>query len=232
MYEKERVVLRVRQRPLSLTWKPIKMAEVLQMFLFLYKSKYRRKNNKRIFHDREDSDFSRGFIWSVLIWAVVLRGVAAAASTTSTSTSTEVPCDIENCVNGDCVNGSCICQDGWQGAACQYCGGKVRYVNFSLLLSQPNACKPFNIIQSISVRGEKMPRHDVARSTAPNALFSFFLPFFLWHCYASALLFPSTGGKCISFFFHLKRCKLPSQKNMLFVNRNVLLVFNTFTRMF
>ncbi|XP_043267343.1 attractin-like protein 1 isoform X2 [Venturia canescens] len=102
------------------------MAEVLQMFLFLYKSKYRRKNNKRIFHDRQDSDFSTGFIWSVLIWAVVLRCAATAASTTSTSTSTEVPCDIENCVNGDCVNGSCVCQDGWQGTACQYCGGKVR----------------------------------------------------------------------------------------------------------
>lgn len=34
-------------RPLSLTWKPIKMAEIVHMFLFLYKSKYRRKDQWR-----------------------------------------------------------------------------------------------------------------------------------------------------------------------------------------
>lgn len=34
-------------RPLSLTWKPIKMAEIVHMFLFLYKSKYRRKGQWR-----------------------------------------------------------------------------------------------------------------------------------------------------------------------------------------
>lgn len=37
-----------------------------------------------------------------------------------------------SCMNGGlCINGSCVCTDGWQGDECQFCGGKVRWVNHS-----------------------------------------------------------------------------------------------------
>lgn len=35
-------------------------------------------------------------------------------------------CKDLQCVNGECINGTCICQDGWQGPYCQFCGGKIR----------------------------------------------------------------------------------------------------------
>ncbi|KAJ1523050.1 hypothetical protein ONE63_002178 [Megalurothrips usitatus] len=35
-------------------------------------------------------------------------------------------CSDVQCVNGECVNGTCVCNEGWQGSACQFCGGKVR----------------------------------------------------------------------------------------------------------
>lgn len=33
--------------------------------------------------------------------------------------------------NGQCKEdiGKCVCTDGWQGSECQFCGGKIRYVN-------------------------------------------------------------------------------------------------------
>ncbi|XP_043480588.1 attractin isoform X2 [Leptopilina heterotoma] len=94
------------------------MAEVMQMFLFLFKSKYRRKSLLRNY--KGNNVLSCALLWLVIIWASVLH---CAVNATSTSDS---PCDLDSCVNGACVNGSCICHEGWQGPACQYCGGKVR----------------------------------------------------------------------------------------------------------
>lgn len=80
----------------------IKMVESLQMFLFLFKSKYRRKY----------SWFSP-FLCSVLIVLLFCQCVLT-------------KCSGFNCVNGECRNDSCVCFEGWQGAECQYCGGKVK----------------------------------------------------------------------------------------------------------
>lgn len=83
------------------------MIEILQMFLFLFKSKYRRKCYFR----------------KVLISGLVFFGALSLVSKVSAK------CDNSNCNgNGVCKNESCMCYDGWQGAQCQFCGGKVRYV--------------------------------------------------------------------------------------------------------
>ncbi|XP_015604179.1 attractin isoform X2 [Cephus cinctus] len=94
------------------------MAEVVQMFLFLFKSKYRRKELFR--EDRHEGGLACAIFWAVIIWAVVLQGARSASS------GSESTCDLDSCINGDCVNGSCVCHEGWQGPSCQYCGGKVR----------------------------------------------------------------------------------------------------------
>ncbi|XP_044007084.1 attractin-like protein 1 isoform X2 [Aphidius gifuensis] len=110
------------------------MAEVVQMFLFLFKSKYRRKYLSHY------DNISKYIITYPLLWAVIvlliLFGVittttAASSSSSSSSSSTTsgleiISCTLDNCINGDCVNGSCICHDGWQGSACQHCSGKVK----------------------------------------------------------------------------------------------------------
>lgn len=115
-----------RRRPLSLTWKPIKMAEVVQMFLFLYKSKYRRKGQCREVVRDQCGVIAVPWpiLWAALICWVV--HVTAAASSSSSSLTTDTTCDTDSCVNGDCVNGTCVCHEGWQGSACQFCGGKVK----------------------------------------------------------------------------------------------------------
>ncbi|XP_012270635.1 attractin-like protein 1 isoform X2 [Orussus abietinus] len=97
------------------------MAEVVQMFLFLFKSKYRRKR----LPDAE-ADGAVALLCAIAwfaIWAGAISGAASSAA--------EQSCELVNCVNGDCVNGSCICHEGWQGPACQYCGGKVRLSKLS-----------------------------------------------------------------------------------------------------
>ncbi|XP_060806928.1 attractin-like protein 1 [Amyelois transitella] len=78
------------------------MVESLQMFLFLFKSKYRRKW----------SWFSP-FLCSVLIVLLFCNGILSR-------------CSDHNCLNGACKNETCICYEGWQGPECQYCGGKVK----------------------------------------------------------------------------------------------------------
>ncbi|RVE44948.1 hypothetical protein evm_010373 [Chilo suppressalis] len=78
------------------------MVEALQMFLFLFKSKYRRKV----------SWFSP-FLCSVLIVLLFCDGVLSR-------------CSDHNCLNGVCKNDTCVCYEGWQGPECQYCGGKVK----------------------------------------------------------------------------------------------------------
>ncbi|XP_046973176.1 attractin [Vanessa cardui] len=78
------------------------MVESLQMFLFLFKSKYRRKW----------SWFSP-FLCSVLIVLLFCHGVLA-------------KCSDHNCLNGVCKNDTCVCYEGWQGPQCQHCGGKIK----------------------------------------------------------------------------------------------------------
>ncbi|KAL0811494.1 hypothetical protein ABMA28_009888 [Loxostege sticticalis] len=78
------------------------MVESLQMFLFLFKSKYRRKF----------SWFSP-FLCSVLIVLLFCDGVLSR-------------CSDHNCINGVCKNDTCVCYEGWQGPECQHCGGKVK----------------------------------------------------------------------------------------------------------
>ncbi|XP_049809603.1 attractin [Schistocerca nitens] len=80
------------------------MAAALQMFLFLFKSKYRRK-----------CVFTSGVFSMIVVYSSVFN----LASSTN--------CTGAQCVNGECVNGTgCVCFDGWQGPSCQFCGGKVR----------------------------------------------------------------------------------------------------------
>lgn len=80
------------------------MAAILQMFLFLFKSKYRRKFS-----------FQQIFVCLVVVYSSVFNVMCSAK------------CSDVHCTNGECVNGTCVCYDGWQGPSCQFCGGKVRY---------------------------------------------------------------------------------------------------------
>ncbi|XP_060527876.1 attractin-like protein 1 isoform X2 [Cylas formicarius] len=80
------------------------MLEVLQMFLFLFKSKYRRKQ----------------LFWQLLCSLLVLMCVSQFVS--SKCIDDPVVCG----GNGVCKNDTCVCYDGWQGPSCQFCGGKVR----------------------------------------------------------------------------------------------------------
>nr|XP_021208146.1 attractin-like protein 1 isoform X1 [Bombyx mori] len=77
------------------------MVESLQMFLFLFKSKYRRK-----------CSWFSPFLCSVLIVLLFCHGVLS-------------KCSEHNCTNGECNNDTCVCFEGWQGPECQFCGGKV-----------------------------------------------------------------------------------------------------------
>lgn len=80
------------------------MLEVLQMFLFLFKSKYRRK--------------------SINIWPLFLY---ISTFTVTASTLVSAKCKDTDCNgNGVCKNETCVCYDGWQGSDCQYCAGKIR----------------------------------------------------------------------------------------------------------
>ncbi|XP_039300291.1 attractin-like protein 1 isoform X2 [Nilaparvata lugens] len=80
-----------------------KMAVLMQMFLFLFKTKFRRKYG---------------------IQSVILCFVIIYSSVFTIFCSAK--CSEVHCVNGECVNGTCVCLDGWQGPSCQFCGGKVR----------------------------------------------------------------------------------------------------------
>lgn len=74
------------------------------MFLFLFKSKYRRKTHTYF--------YMNGILYVLF---VLLNGIKAKCT------------DDSQCGgNGLCKNETCICQEGWQGSQCQFCGGKVR----------------------------------------------------------------------------------------------------------
>lgn len=81
------------------------MLEVLQMFLFLFKSKYRRKLNIAL---------------HITCSTILVLG------TSCTFANAKCGDTIVCSGNGVCKNDTCVCFDGWQGAECQYCGGKVR----------------------------------------------------------------------------------------------------------
>lgn len=80
------------------------MLESLQMFLFLFKSKYRRKC---------------AIGWFIVCYAAVFLSVVCE--------EVKAKCQDSSCGgNGLCKNDTCDCFDGWQGPQCQFCGGKVR----------------------------------------------------------------------------------------------------------
>lgn len=81
------------------------MLEALQMFLFLFKSKYRRK-------------------FGLVVQITCSTAVVLLASCSFVNAKcTESTCS----GNGVCKNNdTCVCFDGWQGPQCQYCAGKVK----------------------------------------------------------------------------------------------------------
>ncbi|XP_026479999.1 attractin-like protein 1 [Ctenocephalides felis] len=81
------------------------MLESLQMFVFLFKSKYRRKSR----------------VCTQFVSAVIVLIFVQCLCVTAQKRCTEL-----NCLNGVCKNDTCLCNDGWQGPECQFCGGKVR----------------------------------------------------------------------------------------------------------
>uniref|UniRef100_A0A1B6D320 CUB domain-containing protein n=1 Tax=Clastoptera arizonana TaxID=38151 RepID=A0A1B6D320_9HEMI len=84
------------------------MADYMQMFLFLFKTKYKRKCNIQII-----------FLCLVIVYSSVFNVICSAK------------CSDVHCMNGECVNGTCVCFDGWQGEFCESCGGKVRLSQLS-----------------------------------------------------------------------------------------------------
>lgn len=147
------------------------MAEVVQMFLFLYKSKYRRKEQwpdgpavaipsrdgvatvptrpreqpRRLPQQRRRKQEQlrrqrchgggiarattavpwRWLLWAALVCCWVMR-VSAAASASSSSPMIDATCNPNNCYGNCSSDGTCLCREGWQGARCEFCGGKVR----------------------------------------------------------------------------------------------------------
>lgn len=82
------------------------LRKFFQMFLLLFKVKYRRKYIRYL-----------PFVYFVLI----------ALFYCCTIVEVNGKCTDLSCMNGGaCGNGSCVCADGWQGDECQFCGGKVR----------------------------------------------------------------------------------------------------------
>lgn len=91
------------------------MAVCSQMFLFLFKSKYRRKYE----------------FYSILSVIVIFQFLVVSIKCLSNK------CDDVHCVNGECINGTCVCLDGWQGSACHSCAGKIRFVSYPFFKLPP-----------------------------------------------------------------------------------------------
>lgn len=81
------------------------------MFLFLFKSKYRRKSYNKVIINNNNNYF---FLYLVIIYTSVFNIVCS------------TKCSDLKCINGECVNGTCVCFDGWRGPSCQSCTGKVK----------------------------------------------------------------------------------------------------------
>jgi len=58
----------------------------------------------------------------LLLSLLLFHGCFSGLHSASAYNCTTNPCQNE----GQCLDGQCICADGWQGPACQFCGGKVR----------------------------------------------------------------------------------------------------------
>ncbi|XP_063233286.1 attractin-like protein 1 [Bacillus rossius redtenbacheri] len=115
------------------------MAADMQMFLFLFKSKYRRKC---------------GFPYELLCCFVVYSCVVTVLSSTN--------CSSVQCVNGECINGTgCVCFDGWQGQFCQFCGGKVRLSGASGTIHDGLGNYSFNVKCSWLVDGGGAPNTTI-----------------------------------------------------------------------
>lgn len=84
------------------------MLEALQMFLFLFKSKYRRK-------------------YSICLLLNIILFVSFTIEFVTGKCIEDSQCE----GNGVCRNETCVCYDGWQGPQCQFCGGKVRLATSS-----------------------------------------------------------------------------------------------------
>ncbi|XP_073969504.1 attractin-like protein dsd isoform X2 [Rhodnius prolixus] len=87
------------------------MSPYVQMFLFLFKSKYRRKSYNKVIINNNNNYF---FLYLVIIYTSVFNIVCS------------TKCSDLKCINGECVNGTCVCFDGWRGPSCQSCTGKVK----------------------------------------------------------------------------------------------------------
>ncbi|XP_022918450.1 attractin-like protein 1 [Onthophagus taurus] len=82
------------------------MLESLQMFLFLFKSKYRRKCPDA----------------SAVVFCSFVLVLGAACSLVAAKCQDNGDCG----PHGKCVNDTCVCSEGWQGSNCQFCAGKIR----------------------------------------------------------------------------------------------------------
>lgn len=58
----------------------------------------------------------------LLLSLLLFHGCFSGLHSASAYNCTTNPCQND----GQCLDGQCICADGWQGPACQFCGGKVR----------------------------------------------------------------------------------------------------------
>ena len=84
------------------------------MFLFLFKSKYRRRRGL-------------GSMENLFLSFLVIFFIKSSQSETEV-----IGCE-RGCINGDCVvgegegeTGRCECWEGWRGEKCELCGGKVK----------------------------------------------------------------------------------------------------------
>lgn len=58
----------------------------------------------------------------LLLSLLLFHGCFSGLHSASAYNCTTNPCQND----GQCLDGQCICAEGWQGPACQFCGGKVR----------------------------------------------------------------------------------------------------------
>ncbi|TGZ32639.1 Uncharacterized protein DBV15_09083 [Temnothorax longispinosus] len=87
-------------------------------------------------------------LWAALVCWVV--HVSAATSASSSSPTLDAGCDPNTCENGDCVNGTCVCREGWQGALCQFCGGKLVPVTIKALNARARRANVFVQLKALS----------------------------------------------------------------------------------
>lgn len=60
--------------------------------------------------------------WLLIVVAALLLHWAQCSFLSTSGTS----CDDTQCLHGLCFDGRCVCKPGWQGTACDQCGGRIR----------------------------------------------------------------------------------------------------------